>query len=347
MKALVYVEPGKTEIQEVADPHLTAPTDVIVDIDATSICGSDLHIVAGTMLDDSGFVLGHEMVGTVREIGDAVREFRPGDRVTMAPAPYCGVCDQCRAGKAPYCRHGGVLGSGEGMGGFPGTHAEAMRVPFADRVLVKVPDNVSDASALAVSDALTTGATGVREAVAAPGQRLAVFGCGPVGLMAIHFATAMKPSQIIAIDPVESRLESAKKLGATHVTAALDARDDVAEMTGRAGVDAVVDAAGVEPTFQAAIDVTAPQSRIALLGIPAKPYSLDVPKVLYKTLNIWAGLGDVTYANTTMKFIADGLLNPDMIFNHETDLDSAPELLETLADPAGHDIIKAVIRPRG
>lgn len=138
MKALVYVEPGKTEIQDVPFPELTSPTDAIVDIDATSFCGSDFHIVSGEMVQDKNFVLGHEMVGTVREVGEAVTEVKPGDRVTMAPAPYCGKCENCKAGKQPYCKYGGVLGSGKDMGDFPGTHAEAMRVPFADQVLVKV-----------------------------------------------------------------------------------------------------------------------------------------------------------------------------------------------------------------
>lgn len=346
MKALVYVEPGKTEIQNVPYPEIETPNDVVVTIDATSFCGSDFHIVSGELLKDMNFVLGHEMVGTVSEVGKAVKEFQPGDRVTMAPAPYCGHCRNCRNGKEPYCMNGGILGAGKDMGDFPGTHAEAMRVPFADQVLVKVPPHVSDASALAVADALTTGATGVKNAVLKQGQCIAVIGCGPVGLMAIHYATMMRPSQLIAIDTVDSRVNMAKELGATHGIVSTDPREEIMEMTNGLGVDAVVDCAGVAATFQTALDITAPDGRISLIGIPAKPFEFNVAEALMKTRTLWMGLGDIAFSHTIMQNVSDGLLNPDMIFNHEVSLDEAPKLLKTLMDPdSNHNVIKAIVRP--
>lgn len=346
MKALVYVRPGVTEIQDVPFPEIESPEDVIVTIDATSFCGSDFHIVSGELLKDMNFVLGHEMVGTIKEVGKAVKEFKPGDRVTMAPAPYCGHCDNCRKGKEPYCRNGGILGAGKDMGDFPGTHAEAMRVPYADQVLVKVPEHVSDASALAVADALTTGATGVKNAILKQGQRIAVIGCGPVGLMAVHFATMMRPSQLIAIDTVQSRVEMAKELGADYGIASSDPREEIFNLTNGFGVDAVIDCAGVAATFQAALDIAAPDSRISIIGIPEKPFELNVAEALMKTRTIWMGLGDIAYSHTIMQYVSDGLLNPDMIFNHEVSLEEAPDLLKTLMDPnSKHNIIKAIIRP--
>lgn len=148
------------------------------------------------------------------------------------------------------------------------------------------------------------------------GQRIAVIGCGPVGLMAIHYATMMRPSQLIAIDTVEERVDMAKKLGATHGVVSTDARAEVKDITNNDGVDAVIDCAGVAPTIQTAFDIVAPDSHISILGIPNKPIQFDVAASLMKTQTIWTGLGEVSYAKTVMKNIADGLLKPDMAFNH-------------------------------
>lgn len=345
MKALVYTAPGETEIQEVPDPVIQDPTDAIVDVVATSICGSDLHIVSGGMGPDTGFVLGHEMVGRVRELGPAVNGFSVGDRVTVSPPPYCGSCTPCRAGNFAHCELGGVYGSGEAMGGFDGTHAERLRVPFAHRDLIRVPDNVSDESALAISDALTTGAAGVTKAVTQQGRTIAVFGCGPVGLSAIHYATIWKPARLIAIDPVPERLELAKQLGATDGVSASDPREDLQRITGGAGLDAAIDCAGVEATFHAAIDALAPEGFLSIIGIPHKPVSFDIAAALMKGLNLWTGLADVGPAQTIMGYIADGLLDPDAIFNHTSTLDDAPALIQTLMTSRDHGIVKAVIRP--
>lgn len=132
-KALIYGAPGETEVQEVPDPVIQEPTDAIVQVIATSICGSDLHVVSGELVPDTGFILGHEMVGRIRELGPAVKNFSIGDRVTVSSAPYCCVCASCRGGNYAHCEFGGVYGSGETYGGFAGSHAERLRIPFAAR----------------------------------------------------------------------------------------------------------------------------------------------------------------------------------------------------------------------
>ena len=345
MKALIYTAPGETEVQEVPDPVIQEPTDAIVDVIATSICGSDLHVVSGDLVPDTGFVLGHEMVGRIRELGSAVKNFSIGDRVTVSPAPYCGACASCRGGNYAHCAFGGVYGCGETYGGFAGSHAEMLRIPFAARDMIRVPDHVSDESALAISDALTTGAGGVTKAVTQQGRTIAVFGCGPVGLSALHYATIWKPAKLIAIDPVPERLELARQLGATDVISAADPREDLQRITGGAGLDAAIDCAGVEATFQAAVDSLAPEGFLSILGIPHKPVSFDIAAALRNGLNLWTGLADVGPAQTIMDYIADGLLDPDAIFNHEASLDEAPALMKTLMTSRDHGIVKAVIRP--
>lgn len=343
MRAVYLESVGKVVIREVDEPVIASATDVIVDILATSVCGSDLHIVQGHMGGETDFTLGHEYVGRVREVGSAVREFAVGDRVIGPPAVWCGNCHRCRTGDPAHCERGGILGSGQAFGGYGGTQAERMRVPYADRNLVRVPDHVSDASALGIADALMTGATGAMHAGAAPGRALAVFGCGPIGLMAIHFAAAHGASQIIAVDPVPERRELARSLGATHTTGEPDPRTFIADITADRGVDGAVEAAGLQVTFDAAIDVLKPNSRLAMLGIASQPLTFAAGPTLLKTVQLWVGLGDVRLQDDLMALLAEGRVDPAPLFNVEVTLDEVPRLYERLQRP-GHGITKALIR---
>src|SRR5690625_2728592 len=345
MRALIYTAPGQTEVQEVADPVIQEPSDAIVDVIAMRICESDLHVASGALVPDTSFMLGYEMVGCIRALGPAVRNFSVGDRVTVSPAPYCGSCGNCRAGNYAHCDFGAVYGSGVTYGGFDGSHAEQSRVPFAARDMIGVPDQVSDESALAISGALTTGAGGVTKAVTQQGRTIAVFGCGPVGLSALHYATIWKPARLIAIDPVQERLDLARQLGATDLISASDPREDLRRITDGAGLDAAIECAGVEETFHAAVDSLAPEGFLSILGIPHKPVNFDIAAALSNGLNLWAGLADVGPAQTVMSYIADGLINPDVIFNHTASLSEAPALIKTLMTSRDHGIVKAVIRP--
>ncbi len=344
MRAAFLESVGRVVIREVEEPRIESATDVIVDVVATSVCGSDLHIVLGHLGGETGFTLGHEYVGVVREVGPAVREFAVGDRVIGPPAPWCGACGRCRRGDASHCERGGVLGSGTAFGGFGGTQAERMRVPYADRDLVRVPEGVSDASALGVADALMTGATGALRAGAGPGRSLAVFGCGPIGLMAIHAAAARGARRIIAVDPVAERRELALALGASHATGEADPRAFIAEVTGGRGVDGAVEAVGMGATFDAALDSLGPDGRLAVLGISGEPFSFAAGPTLLKTVSLWIGLGDVRLQDELMGLLADGLADPAPLFDLELGLDELPALYERLQTP-GHGITKALIRP--
>lgn len=344
MRAAFLEEIGRVVVREVAEPRIESATDVIVDVVATSVCGSDLHIVLGHMGGETGFTLGHEYVGVVREMGSAVREFSAGDRVVGPPAVWCGACARCRRGDAAHCERGGILGSGTAFGGLGGTQAERLRVPYADRDLVRVPESVSDASALGVADALMTGATGARKAGAGPGRTLAVFGCGPIGLMAIHAAAAHGATRIIAVDPVAERRELALALGASHATGDADPRAFIAEATGGRGVDGAVEAVGLQSTFDAALDALGPNGRLAVLGIAGEPFSFAAGPTLLKTVNLWVGLGDVRLQDELMALLDEGRADPAPLFDLELALDEVPALYERLQTP-GHGITKALIRP--
>lgn len=344
MRAAVLEALGRVVINEVDEPRIESAGDVIVDVLATSVCGSDLHLVLGHMGEEQGFVLGHEYVGRIREVGGAVREFSVGDRVVGPPAVWCGACERCRSEDPAHCIRGGILGSGKKFGNYGGTQAERLRVPYADRNLVRVPDHVSDASALGISDALMTGATGAQHAGASAGKSLAVFGCGPIGLMAIHAAAAHGASRIIAVDPVAERRELALRFGASHATGDADPSGFIEAATDGRGVDGAVEAVGLQSSFDAALRALVPNGRLAVLGIAAQPFDFDAGQALLKTVQIWVGLGDLSLQDSLMQLLAEGRVEPAPLFDTELSLDELPSLYDRLQH-AGHGITKAIIRP--
>lgn len=306
---------GSVRLIEAVDPTVQAPTDVVVRVRATTVCGSDVHLVQGHLPTPWGFALGHEYVGEVVAVGDAVTRVAVGDRVVGPAAPWCGSCGACRRGQTQRCERGGVLGSGAGWGGWGGTMAELLRVPWADMDLSRVPDGVTDAQALTVGDVLSTGWTAVRQAVTDVGQVVVVLGCGPVGLSAVHTATLHAPRAIVAVDAMPDRLDVARALGATHVLeAGTDVAAAVAEISGGVGADAVVEAVGLPVTLALACDVVATGGRIGVVGIPAEPVPLPFAQLLFKNVTLWTGLGDLRHMDELLRFIADGRLNPSPMF---------------------------------
>lgn len=341
MRAVFYDSVGVVSVHERPEPEILAPTDAIVRVTATTICGSDLHIVAGHLVPETGFPLGHEWVGVVEAVGTAVVNFVPGQRVTSSPAPWCGTCGTCRRGQTQRCERGGVLGSGPSYGGLDGAQSTALRVIWADHHLSAIPDGVSDRDALAVADILCTGWSGVTKADVQPGNTVVVLGCGPVGLSAVHTAKRLTGARrVIAVDPVATRRERALTLGADLV---LDPSDDVAgvvaELTGGWGAESIVDAAGVQSTFDLAAEVVAIGGHIAILGIPAKPHRVDFAALLLKNVTIWTGLGDLSTMDAMLGHVAAGTLEPGPLFTHEATLDELPSYYERLAG-GDLDIIK-------
>jgi threonine dehydrogenase-like Zn-dependent dehydrogenase len=257
MKAVVWHGVGDIRLDEVPDPKIEQPTDAVVRLTASAICGTDLHMVRGTMVGmKSGTILGHEGVGIVEDVGTAVRNFQPGDRVVIPSTIACGYCSYCRSGYYSQCDNANpngpeagtcFFGGPEQTGPVHGLQAEKARIPFAGVGLVKLPQDVSDAQALILSDIFPTGYMGAELAEIKPGNTVVVFGCGPVGQCAIASAKLMNAGRIFAVDNVPSRLEMAQQQGAEIIN--FSKEDPVAairELTGGIGCDRAIDAVGVD-----------------------------------------------------------------------------------------------------
>lgn len=257
MKAVVFHGIGDIRLDEVAEPVIEQTGDAVIRITASAICGTDLHMVRGTMPGmKPGTVLGHEGVGVVEEVGGAVRNFRPGDRVVVPSTIACGWCSYCRAGYSSQCDvanpngpqagaayYGGTASSGP----FMGMQAEYVRVPHAAHNLVRLPPEVTDEQALLCSDIFPTGYFGADNAEIGPGDTVAVFGCGPVGQFAILSAVMKGAHRVLAVDCLPDRLDTARRQGAECIDFASE--DPVAvirELTGGIGVDRAIDAVGVD-----------------------------------------------------------------------------------------------------
>ncbi|MBV9250819.1 MAG: glutathione-dependent formaldehyde dehydrogenase [Acetobacteraceae bacterium] len=257
MKAVVFHAVGDIRLDDVPEPELQEPTDAIVRLTSSAICGTDLHFVRGTMAGmKPGTILGHEGVGVVQQLGPDVRNLNVGDRVVVCSTIACGACSYCRAGYYAQCDNANPNGKRAGTaffggpaetGPFNGLQAERARIPFAHVGLVKLPDDVSDDQAILLSDIFPTGYFGADLAEVSNGDTVAVFGCGPVGQFAIASAWLKRASRVIAVDKYPDRLEMARRQGAETVD--FEREDPVAtilRLTGEIGVDRVIDAVGVD-----------------------------------------------------------------------------------------------------
>jgi len=271
-EALVYHGPETKSWEDAPKPRITADTDAIVRVDATTICGTDLHILKGDVPTvTSGRILGHEAVGTVDSVGSAVKTLRPGDRVLVSCITACGACRYCREG-----RYGQCLGGGGWILGhlIDGTQAEFVRVPFADTSTHPVPPGVSDEDMLMLADILPTSyEVGVLKGRVMPGDVVAIVGAGPIGLAVVMTAALFSPGHIVAIDLADSRLEAARHLGADVVVNS--GRDDplavIRDLTGGLGADVAIEAVGLPTTFELATDLIRPGGHVANIGVHGKP----------------------------------------------------------------------------
>ncbi|WP_182359976.1 alcohol dehydrogenase catalytic domain-containing protein [Tomitella gaofuii] len=283
MKAIVWHAPGDIRLDDVAEPAIEEPTDAIVKITRTAICGTDLHAVRGSLPGmREGTVLGHEAVGTVEELGSAVRGFRRGDRVVICSTVSCGSCSYCRAGHTAQCDNANPHGPGAGTcffggpeptGPVNGLQAEYARIPWASSTMVRVPDALGDDAALMVSDVLPTGWFGARIAQVSAGDTVAVLGAGIVGQCAIASAKRQGARRVIAVDSVRSRLDVAQSQNAEIVDFTQeDPVTAVHQLTLGIGVDRVIDAVGV--------DAFRPRSGPAADALPASPETFDAEQAV-------------------------------------------------------------------
>ncbi|HUD78479.1 MAG TPA: zinc-dependent alcohol dehydrogenase family protein [Streptosporangiaceae bacterium] len=344
MRAMVYRGPGLRAFEEVPDPEITDDADVIVRVDATTICGTDLHILNGDVHTvRPGRILGHEAVGTVEDVGSAVRTMGEGDRVLVSCISACGACRYCRDGHYGQCLGGGgwILGNT-----YDGTQAEFVRVPFADTSTYRLPAGVTDEQALMLADILPTGyEVGVLKAGVQPGDVVAVVGSGPVGLAAIMGARLFSPSHIIAIDVADRRLEAAKQLGAdvTVNNGVADPMAAVQSLTDGLGADVTFEAVGQPETFDLAVRLTRPGAHVANIGVHGKPAALHLEDQWIRDITITTGLVDTYSTPTLLRLLASGQLDAGRLVTHRFGFDDFDQAYDVFSRAADTGALKVVV----
>ena len=317
MKALVYHGPGQRSWDEVPDPVIEQPTDIVVRIDTSTICGTDLHILKGDVPETKpGTILGHEAVGVIVEKGAAVSTLELGDRVLVSCITSCGRCRFCKEARYGLCTGGGGWIFGHLIDGL---QAEYARVPFADTSVYKVPDELTDEQVLFLSDILPTSfEVGVLNGGVRPGDTVAIVGAGPIGLAAVMTAKLYTPARIIAIDLSDARLEKAREFGAT-VTINNGSEDAVArvmELTGNLGADVVIEAVGVPATFELCTELVRPGGRVANVGVHGHSATLHLEKLWTRDVTITTGLVDTFSVPQLLKLVAGGQLDTTPFITH-------------------------------
>jgi alcohol dehydrogenase len=343
MRAVVYHGPGQKAWEDVRDPEITDDDDVIVRVDATTICGSDLHILKGDVpAVMPGRILGHEAVGTVEQIGSGVRTLSERDRVLVSCISACGSCRFCRERRYGQCRTGGwILGRT-----FNGTQAEYARVPFADNSTYRIPDGVSDEEALMLADILPTGyEVGVLNGRISPGDVVAVVGSGPVGLAAIMGARLFSPSHIVAIGVADRRLEAAKQFGA-DVTVNSRHEDPVkiiGALTDGLGADVAIEAVGLPDTFELAVKLARPGGRVANIGLHGGPAALHLEEQWTRNLTITTGQVDTFSTPDLLRLVASGQVAAGQFVTHRFGFDEFAEAYDVFARADETGALKVVL----
>jgi alcohol dehydrogenase len=349
MRALVYHGPGNKSWEEVPDPVLIHPTDAIVRVDTTTICGTDLHILKGDVpAVTPGRILGHEAVGTVLEVGESVTQVSVGDRVIVSCISACGTCTYCRSGNPSHCLSDeGASGIGWILGHLiDGTQAEKVRIPFADTSLYALPDGVPDDAAILLSDILPTGfEIGVQYGRVKPGDTVAVVGAGPVGLAVIATAGLYGAARIISIDLDPSRLELARQVGATHVVSSGEAdwAEQVRALTDGYGVDVAIEAVGVPATFDMCTRLVRPGGSIANVGVHGRPVELELDRLWIQNITISMGLVNTTTLGMLLKLVAQGKLPVATFVTHRFGLADMMSAYETFGNAAQTKALKVLI----
>ncbi len=341
MRHVVIDGPGRVTVANAPDPTPPGQDGVVVQVDATAICGSDLHFYDGDLDVGDGIAVGHEFLGTIVEAGPDVTRFAIGDRVLTASVTGCGHCAGC-AQDDPVCCVEGPQVFGSGM--LPGGQATAVAVPAADFQLLAIPEGVDDEAALLLTDNLGTGWAGALRADIPPGGTVAVIGLGAVGLCAVRAAFALGASQVFAVDPVAGRRARAVESGATAVEGSL--ADTVAEATAGRGLDAVIDAVALDATLDEAMACVRPGGTVSIIGVhDLTPYPMPVLMGLFRSLTVRMTLAPVHRTwGELVPLIQDGTLRTDGIFTHSFALDDAAEAYATVAARSA-DCIKARLTP--
>jgi alcohol dehydrogenase len=346
MGALVYHGPDSKAWEQVPKAVIIDDTDAIVRVDATTICGTDLHILKGDVpAVTDGRILGHEAVGTVEEVGASVKNVKPGDRVLVSCITACGACRFCREARYGQCVGGGgwILGHL-----IDGTQAEFVRVPFADTSTYPMPADVADEDILMLADILPTGyEIGVLNGCVRPGDVVAVVGAGPIGLSAIMGARLFSPSHIVAIDLADSRLDAAKMFGADVVVnnGRQDALEVVQELTGGLGADVAIEAVGIAATFELATTLIRPCGHVANVGVHGSPATLHLEDLWIKDVTITTGLVDTYSTPTLLRLTTSHQLDVARLITHQFAMNDFMAAYDTFARAGDTGALKVVITP--
>lgn len=342
MNALVYGGPGKKEWKTVPRPQIIAPTDAVVKVLKTTICGTDLHILKGDVATvKEGRILGHEGVGIIEETGTAVNNFKKGDHVLISCITSCGKCEYCKKQMYSHCEDGGwILGHL-----IDGTQAEYVRIPHADNSLYPIPAGANEEALVMLSDILPTGhEIGVLNGTVKPGDTIAIVGAGPIGMSVLLTSQFYSPSQIIMIDVDENRLEVAKKFGATTVIN--PAKEDVAKLVAKLtkdGVDVAIEAVGIPQTFDVCQNIIRPGGHIANVGVHGKSVELQLQKLWIQNITITTGLVNTNTTPMLMKTVQSEKLQPEKLITHRFTFDQVIDAYEVFGNAAKEKAIKVLI----
>jgi alcohol dehydrogenase len=343
MRALVYVGKDQKAVQDRPKPAILAPTDAIVRVTKTTICGTDLHILKGDVPScQPGRILGHEGVGVVDAVGSAVTTFKSGDKVLISCITACGKCSYCRKLMYSHCTTGGwILGNT-----IDGTQAEYVRTPYADTSLYPVPAGADEEALVMLSDALPTAfECGVLNGHVQPGDVVAIVGAGAIGLAALLTAQFYSPAQIIVIDLDQNRLEMAKRFGATDIvnSSGGDAFEQVARLTGKRGVDAAIEAVGIPATFELCEMLVAPGGHIANIGVHGKQVTLHLEQLWDRNITITTRLVDTVSTPMLLKVFGAGRIDPKQLITHRFGFANILQAYDTFGQAAKNKALKVLI----
>ena len=344
MKALVFHGPNNLALEDRPRPKILQPTDAIVRITTTTICGTDLHILKGdvpTITD--GRILGHEGVGIIEEVGTNVLDFHKGDKVLISLISSCGRCGFCKKGMYSHCLTGGwLLGNS-----IDGTQAEYVRIPFADTGLYLLPHDVDDEAVVMLSCILPTGLEcGALCGQVKPGDIVAIIGAGPVGLAALLTAQLYSPAETIIIDLDDNRLEVARSFGATKVVNSSDgkAAERVMALTQDAGVDVAIEAVGLPATFDICQAIIAPGGHIANVGVHGKSVEFHLERLWASNITLTTRLVDAGTTPMLLGMVQSGRIDAKKLVSHRFELTEIMKAYDTFANAAKEHALKVVIR---
>ena len=354
MKAMVYYGENDIRFEERPQPQIIDPSDAVIRMTKTTICGTDLGIWKGKNPEIqqqaiqktgefNGRILGHEGIGIVEEVGAAVKNFKRGDRVIISCVSRCGTCENCQKQLYAHCRNEGGWIMGYMI---DGTHAEYVRTPFADTSLYLLPEGLNEEVAVFLSDVLPTAhEIGVQYGDVKPGDSIAIVGTGPIGMGCLLTAQFYSPATIIAIDMDDHRLKLAKELGATHTVNSSheDAIQQVLDITEGRGVDCAIEAVGVEATWNICQHIVKEGGHIANVGVHGKSVNFELDKLWIKNLTITTGLVNANTTGMLLKTCCSGKLPLEKLASHHFKFAEFEKAYDVFKHAADENAMKVII----